>query len=279
MKVTVVMDNTAPTGAPSPFTAEHGLSLLIELPGKKILMDTGQTGNVVRNLSLLKVHPAEIDAVVLSHGHFDHTGGLAELLRHRGGKSVPVYAHPSVFQERYSRKGDTRRFAGLPFPQAYLTGLGAEWRLYETPVEIIPGLWFSGSIPRQTDFESGDSHLVLVDEQDHCCQDPITDDAVLFFRDGEKLMVISGCAHSGFVNIVKFGFELTGTAKLQGWIGGTHLGPASEEQKNKSLAFIQSLDIDFLAANHCTGFEVMCLLRQMLGEKFIPAFVGTVIER
>lgn len=277
MKVTVVMDNMAATGAAMPFVAEHGLSLLIEIHGRKVLMDTGQTGNVVGNLSLLNIHPRQIDAIVLSHGHYDHTGGLAEFLRHRGA-AISVYAHPSIFQERYSRKGEERRFAGLPFPKAYLTGLGAEWRLHEEPFEILPGLWFSGSIPRQAEFEQGDPRLILLDEHEHCCQDSISDDSVLFYKEGDSLTVISGCAHSGFVNIVTYGRRLTGAVKLKGWIGGTHLGPVSQEQKSKSLDFIRSLDIDFLAANHCTGFEVMCMLRQMLGEKFIPAFVGTVIE-
>ena len=277
MRITVVIDNMAPTGAPKPFLAEHGLSLLIETKEKTILMDTGQTGAVVRNLSLLGIHPKDVDTVVLSHGHHDHAGGLAEFLRNRN-RPVPVIAHPGIFSDRYSVKGDVRRYAGIPFSQAALTSMGAEWLFTDKPVEVCPGLWFSGQIPRQTDYEQGDGNLVVFNEAGCACHDVINDDAVLYYQDTEGLVVISGCAHSGLVNIVRNGLTLTGAAKLKGWIGGTHLGPVADGQKTATLDFIDSMNVKFLAANHCTGFAVMSILQQRLGQRFIPGFVGTVID-
>lgn len=277
MKVTVVVDNSVPTSAKSPFLGEHGLSLLLETGTKKILVDAGQSGAVVHNLSLLGFHPGELDAIAISHGHYDHTGGLPHVLRHRR-KPVSVYAHSGIFDKRYSVAGDSRSYIGVPFAKEDADMLGAEWILTDEPLEISPGLWFSGSMPRVTSFEQGDTRLVMPDAHGCDCQDLIRDDTVLYYSGEQGLVVIGGCTHSGLVNAVKYGFELTGQAKLAGWIGGTHLGPVSREQQNLTLSTLEKYSPNFIAANHCTGFDMMAELKARFGKKFIPAFVGTVIE-
>jgi len=249
MKVTVVIDNAVPPSIRGPFVAEHGLSLLIENDGKRILFDTGQSGAVVNNLSLLGVHPASLDAVVLSHGHYDHVGGLMRVLQH-AAKPMPVYAHPDIFQTRISTAGK-RHFIGIPFTEPQLSNLGAQWVLSKQPVEIIPGLWFSGEIPRQTDYEKGDTRL-LTCESDGCChEDPILDDISLFHASAQGLRVIGG---------------------------GTHLAPVSAEQQNETMDAVAGFVPELIAANHCTGFAMMAALLARFGDRFIPAFVGTVIE-
>ena len=156
MKVTVVIDNAIPfSSAKHPFLAEHGLSLLIELSGKKVLFDAGQSSAVVSNLNLLGVRPSDLDMLVVSHGHFDHTGGIFHVLQH-ARKKVPVYGHKKIFEARYSLAGQQRRFIGIPHTQEQLTSLGAEWCFVDKPTEIVPGLWMSGEIPRTIDYETGD---------------------------------------------------------------------------------------------------------------------------
>jgi 7,8-dihydropterin-6-yl-methyl-4-(beta-D-ribofuranosyl)aminobenzene 5'-phosphate synthase len=277
MKVTVVVDNAVPFGTRQPFLAEHGLSLLIEHAGKKILFDTGQTSAVISNLSLLNLRPSELDMVILSHGHHDHTGGIFHVLRH-ARKQIPVYAHKKVFQERYSVAGAERRFIGIPYRQELLTALGAEWRLVDKPAEILPGLWMSGHIPRTTDFEAGDPKLVTCAAGGCDCQDNIEDDISLFYAGPRGLVVIGGCTHAGLVNTVQYGLEVMGTSRLAGWIGGTHLGPLSKEQQGKTLARLRSFGPELVAANHCTGFAMMAILSECFGSRFIPAFVSTVME-
>ena len=180
MKITVVIDNAVLLMTRQPFLAEHGLSLLIEHAGKKILFDTGQSSAVVSNLALLNVLPSELDMLVLSHGHQDHTGGIFHVLQ-RVRKQIPVYADKKVFQARYSVAGSQRRFIGLPYKQELLTSLGAEWRFVDQPTEIIPGLWMSGRIPRGTDFEAGDPKLVTCAPDGSDCQDNFEDDTSLFY--------------------------------------------------------------------------------------------------
>lgn len=276
MKATVVMDNSVPTNQRIPFRGEHGFSLLLEHESKKILFDTGQTAAVVHNLSLLHVQPSEIDALVLSHGHYDHTGGLYHLLQH-GRKRYPLYAHSDIFTPRFSVTKDSRHFVGMPYVKDQFTTLGVEWQLGKEPRELAPNLWFSGQIPRRTDFEPGDTRLVTCCG-DEDCPDQIIDDISLYYLTGKGLVVIGGCTHSGLVNTVSYGLELTGAKRLYGWIGGTHLGPVGTEQQTKTLDTLESFQPEFVMAGHCTGFPMMAELSRRFGSRFIPAFVSATAE-
>ena len=278
VKITVVVDNLMPLAATSPFLAEHGLSMLVEFGGERLLLDTGQSTAIVHNLGLLGIAPATLDAIVLSHGHYDHTGGLLTILQH-ARKTTPVYAHTDAFQSHFSLSNGQRRYVGIPYPKELLVTAGAEWHAVEAPFELRPGVWLSGSVPRTTDFEKGDARLVVADRQDGCdCQDDVQDDMALFLVGSKGLVVVSGCTHSGLVNMVQYGLQLTGCTRLQGWIGGTHLGPVGSAQQEQTIARLLDFQPDFVAANHCTGFAMMARLQQTFGERFIAAGVGTVIE-
>jgi len=277
MKITVVVDNTVPMSAKSPFLAEHGYSLLIEYDTKKILFDAGQSQAVVHNLSLLGTSPTELDALVLSHGHYDHAGGLLHVLQH-GHKQLPLYAHSDIFIPRFSVAGGIRQFIGIPYQKEQLSSLGVDWQLGKSTREIFPALWFSGQIPRRTDYESGDGKLVTSCGNGCDCQDGIDDDVALYYVKNGDLIVIGGCTHSGLVNTVRYGLEVTGAKRLRGWIGGTHLGAVSKEQQEKTLLFIEEMQPEFIMAAHCTGFDMMAELRNRFGNRFIPGVVSTVVE-
>lgn len=275
MKVTIVVDNCVPISTPSPFLAEHGSSILLEFGGTKILVDTGQSNAVIHNLSLLGIHPGELDAIFLSHGHYDHAGGLFHILKCRR-KPIPVYAHPHIFKQRVSLVGG-RYHIGIPHLREELTSLGAVWQFDEKTSEVFRNLWYSGEVPRITDYEFGDTRLVT-DNEGCDCQDDIEDDTSLFYKSANGLVVIGGCSHSGLVNTIQYGLQVTGENKLLGWIGGTHLGPVSVDQQNKSLGYLEQLSPEFIAANHCTGFPMMSELHQRFGKRFIPAFVSVSIN-
>jgi 7,8-dihydropterin-6-yl-methyl-4-(beta-D-ribofuranosyl)aminobenzene 5'-phosphate synthase len=284
LKITVVVDNNVPPGAKGPFRGEHGLSVLLETGVRKVLFDAGPSDIILHNLMLLGVHPKEIDAVVLSHGHYDHTGGLGALLT-MAGKRMPVYSHPGVFQLRYSLTGGSCRYVGIPYTREYLTQIGADFQAVESPVELLPNLWISGAVPRETAYEEVDANMVIPNQECGCCETPepyikdqITDDMALYLRCAEGLMVLGGCAHSGIINMVNHGLKVTGSIKVHGLMGGTHLGPASEAQQNATLASLQWFAPNFVASNHCTGFAMMAKLSQVFEKKFIPAFCGTSIE-
>ncbi|MBP2664362.1 MAG: beta-lactamase domain protein [Firmicutes bacterium] len=276
MKVTVVMENNVPARIRRPYLAEHGLSMLLDTGNKLYLFDTGQTSAVIHNLSLLGVHPSALDGIILSHGHYDHTGGLYAILTH-AKKKIPVYANDGIFVPRFSRSQDDCSYIGVPYPKDLLISLGAEFNFLQAPLQLNSNLWISGPVPRKTE-EKGDSRLVT-----RCCEgcettDTIPDDLSLYCQTPNGLVVICGCAHAGLVNILRYGFELTDQKRLHGIIGGTHLGGVSDEQCLTSLKEIEKLNPDFVAANHCTGFNVMARLQDLLKDRFIPAFVGTIIN-
>ena len=277
-RATIVVDNCVPIGASAPFIGEHGLSMLLETQDKRLLLDAGQSSVVVHNLGLLGVPPMSIDLIAISHGHYDHTGGLYPLLS-QARKTLPLYLHEDAFRPRYAISNGNRKFVGIPHRREQLIALGADMRMLREPAEVMPGLWLSGPVPRSTGFETGDAHLVVHDDTSDCdCQDEIRDDMALFFKGSKGLVVVSGCTHSGLVNMVQYGLAVTGSTRLQGWIGGTHLGPVSGSQQDQTIAALLAFAPDFVAANHCTGFLMMSRLHQAFGDRFIPAFVGTVIE-
>lgn len=272
MKITVVIENNVPFSCGLPLLAEHGVSMLIETAGRRILYDTGESGAVLHNLTVLGIAPESLDAIVISHGHYDHTGGLLAVLR-AARKTVAVYAHPGIFAERWSLARGGRRPIGIPYARSYITGAGGDWHLCEAPAEVAPGVWFSGAIPRVTEYERGDTRLVQNGEPD-----PHVDDTVLYCTGARGLVVVSGCAHSGLVNAVRHGFSVTGQDRLQAWIGGTHLGPVGPEQQERTIAQLVDWQPDLVAANHCTGFPMASRLQTTFGERFVPAFAGVAVD-
>ncbi|HWR40128.1 MAG TPA: MBL fold metallo-hydrolase [Patescibacteria group bacterium] len=274
MKATVIMDNCVYHGRT--MKAEPGMSLLLEEEGRKILVDVGVSGATVDNLVALGVHPREVDALVISHGHWDHTGGLERLLT-AACKSLPVYIHPLAFQERYSLSGDQHKHVGIPFHRESLASLGAEFHWVDMPFAVTDKLWVSGSVPRIFPGESGDPNLVLPGSAGWV-NDTVADDMSLFYKGEQGLTVISGCAHAGLRNTVAYGLQVTGCERLHGWIGGTHLGMVNREQQQMTMEALAAWQPLFIAANHCTGFPMQAELSRRFPASFRAMAVGTTLE-
>ncbi|MGQ9497966.1 MAG: MBL fold metallo-hydrolase [Desulfotomaculales bacterium] len=275
LKVTVLSENTV--GAPLGLVGEWGLALLVETADARVLLDTGAQGHVVANAALLGADLRAVDALVLSHGHYDHTGGLRAFLEVRG--RLPVYAHPRLFDYHYSTVPQ-RRYIGVPFRRAELESLGADFTWVSEPREIAPGLWVSGEVPRRTPFEKGDSRLISLEAPGAVGgkPDPLYDDMSLYAVTPAGLVIVLGCAHAGVVNIIEHARETTGVDRVHGVIGGTHLGPVDEEQRRETIDYLKKLDLRFLAANHCTGLPTIAALAQVFGPRFKYAPAGAVFE-
>lgn len=270
LKITVLSENTV--GVPMGLTGEWGLAMLVETAGMKILFDTGEKGGLLNNAATLGIELKSVDALVMSHGHYDHSGGMQAFLSLRG--QLPVYVHPDFFTPHYGNP-DKPRFIGVPFCKELLTGLGANFILTREPRELMPGVWISGEIPRKTDFEKIDRGLFCLDHNGRKVPDALLDDMSLFCVVPGGLVIILGCAHAGLVNIIEHARAVTGVSKVFGIIGGTHLGPAPFAQQEATINFLQDLQLQLLAPNHCTGQPVMAWLAGVFGPRFHFAPAGS----
>lgn len=268
LKITVLSENTV--GVSLGLTGEWGLAQLVETAGMKILFDTGGQGCLLANAVTLGVDLKSIDALVMSHGHYDHTGGMRAFLRLRG--RLPVFAHPDFFNSHYSNI-DKPHYIGVPFCKEELESSGAEFIFTREPREIAPGAWISGEVPRKTDFEKGDSRLFCLENGINKVPDPLHDDMSLYCVTPKGLVIILGCAHAGLANIVEHARKVTGVNQVYGIIGGTHLWPMTVAQQEATITFLQGLNLQLLAPNHCTGQPMMARLAGMFGScfRFAPA--------
>lgn len=278
LKVTILVENTV--GVPLGLLSEWGLSMHLDFGDERILFDTGEQGNLISNAQILGCDLRQVDRLILSHGHYDHTGGLLKFLQYRG--RVPVYAHPDLFTGHYGRKIDRQgnkknRYIGVSYCQELLESTGAEFHWHREPVELRPGIWLSGEIPRESAFECVDKGLVTV-KGEQVVQDLIPDDLSLFYLTDQGLIILLGCAHSGLVNIVEHAKRVTGEDRVQAIIGGTHLGPAAPDQQEQTIEYLKGLNLACLAPNHCTGLPMLSKLAAEFSDIFVWASAGKTLE-
>ena len=271
-RITVLVENTA---AGQNLLAEHGLSYWIELGARRILFDTGQ-GMVLRhNAHKLGIPLETADTVVLSHGHYDHTGGLEEMLR--TAPSLTLYCHPFALSPRYIRQANgTAREIGMP--QSTATAAQSWPRVVWTTslTEICPGLYATGPIPRSTAFE--DTGGPFFEDEAMERPDTFPDDQALYVETKHGTLVLLGCAHAGIINTLRYVIELTGHRPVWGVAGGTHLVSASPERMNRTIDELRKLNMRRLMPAHCTGFFAMARLEQEFPACYLPCPVGTTID-
>jgi 7,8-dihydropterin-6-yl-methyl-4-(beta-D-ribofuranosyl)aminobenzene 5'-phosphate synthase len=265
IRITTLNENTANYG----FLAEWGLSILVEVDGMRILMDTGLSFSVVHNAQLMGVDLSTIDRILLSHGHADHTGGLREVLKIKG--KVEVIAHPDVWASKYTRRAGQKeeQYIGMPFSREELESRGARFNLTREPVYISENIMTTGEIPMVSGYEEVENNL-FIKKGDALYQDQLADDLALLIDTDFGLVVILGCAHRGIVNTLRRAQSLTGKELVYAAIGGTHLFRASEERIGQTIADLKQMGIQKLGVSHCTGFRASAqLVREFEGIFFL----------
>jgi 7,8-dihydropterin-6-yl-methyl-4-(beta-D-ribofuranosyl)aminobenzene 5'-phosphate synthase len=274
LRITTLSENTAGKGE---FLGEWGLSILVETGGAAILFDTGQTFSAVHNADTLKANLTRVTKIVLSHGHYDHTGGLRDALR-RIGREVEIIAHPDIWQEKWAwRQGEPNRYIGVPFHRKELESLGASFILSRKSVKISDNIMTTGEVSMVTDFEQIDSDL-FVRTGSRWHPDELLDDQALVINTEAGLVVILGCAHRGIINTLYHARKLTGKEKIHTVIGGSHLVGASEERLWQTVDALRQLNIQKLGLCHCTDLPAASVLAQEFSEVFFFNKAGKVIE-
>ena len=258
---------------------EHGFAAYLETERGNYLFDTGRGQTLIPNLLHFDKDPLSIQKIILSHGHQDHTGGLASILELLG--EVEVLAHPDVFSTRYhvSQKDgkEVRRFAGMKFKRAYLESLGGKFILEKSYRRVTREMFLTGEVPRMTSFEKGDAKL-FAESGGNLIPDPFLDDQSLVIESPKGLVLLLGCAHSGMINILEYIFEKTGRDQVYAILGGTHLDFASPLQVEETIAALKKYKVEHIGVSHCTGLKAASRLSTEFRESFFFGQVGETLE-
>jgi 7,8-dihydropterin-6-yl-methyl-4-(beta-D-ribofuranosyl)aminobenzene 5'-phosphate synthase len=199
------------------------------------------------------------------------------LLRKTGPRRV--YAHPEIFSTRFWNGQHEQRDISLPFTRNELEAAGAEFVFIKYFAELAPGIHFSGEIAREAALETGDPHLVRrSDSGDSWTTDPFADDAALAIDTDKGLVILLGCAHAGLINTVEWFRRNLGEPRIHAIVGGTHLGPASDEQFSATVDYLARLEFDRLGVSHCTGQIRSAQLYAKFPNKVFFANVGTTVK-
>lgn len=261
--------------------AEHGWSVWLETPSGPFLFDTGLGNTLQRNANFFGIPLTQARAILHSHHHVDHTGGLLDALlasSRAGRERIPVYAHPDLFKASFMERAGKLSFIGLPHTRGALEAAGADFRLTTAWQEIAPGMYLTGEVPRRHAYEIGDLSMKHYDSAGQIVVDPVRDDQTIVFEQPEGLFVVLGCSHAGLINILDYIRERTGRGDFHTIMGGTHLGPVGQEQVDQTIAALHTFEIAHFGVSHCTGPKVAARLAHEFGDRFFFCSVGTVVE-
>jgi len=268
--------------------AHHGLSLLITAyvgsQTRTLLFDAGPAAaTFVRNTEILGVDFAAIEAVVLSHGHWDHAGGLLaaveSIAKNRTGNGLDCYVHPGMFAQRATKRPDGKLYVNelVPNPDT-LTKAGANVINTREPQVLASGAFYvSGEIPRVTSYEAGvPNHLRRSADGQSWDPDPlIMDERFVSVQVKDKgQFVFSACSHAGLINVLTHARSLFPSVPLYGAMGGLHLSGINERVIPQTIADLKQFSLKLLAPGHCTGWRALSVMAREFGDELVPSAVG-----
>ncbi|NOY75076.1 MAG: MBL fold metallo-hydrolase [Kiritimatiellaeota bacterium] len=272
-KITILVDNTAS----GKLVGEHGLSSLIEKDETMILFDAGQGEAFAYNIDALGVDLAELAHIVFSHGHYDHTGGIARLAETAELAAV-VHMHPAALDAKFAREPDgTAKSIGISKSnREWLLSRGDDLHLSKHPVEIAPGVLTTGEIPEIFSQESCSTRFRLDKELTQI--DDMADDMSLFMRTDAGTVVVLGCCHRGLANTLAHITMIAETDEIAAVIGGTHLRNADRARLDFTVETVKKHHVKRFVATHCTGIKSAEYLKEKLPDVFTAGFAGMTME-
>jgi 7,8-dihydropterin-6-yl-methyl-4-(beta-D-ribofuranosyl)aminobenzene 5'-phosphate synthase len=279
VQITLLIEDSNSPAKPN-LKAEHGLAYLIKAKiddnEVTVMMDTGPTPEaLLHNVDEMNINLQNIDVIALSHGHYDHTGGLVSALK-RMKKRVPVIAHTTVFGPKLKIM-PYLKFIGAPCNASEVESAGGIPLLAADPVKIADGITTTGEVPRRTAFEQVRGFWTV--QNGKFLEDIMPDDQSLIIDVKKKgLVVVAGCAHSGIINIIKHAQEITGNSKVYAVLGGFHLVNADAKRIQTTVDELKKVDPEFVGPCHCTGKKAIKKIAEAFGDRCRILHTGDVIE-
>jgi len=276
IKITVLVENAA--GGRGLY-GEHGLSYLIEAGGQKVLLDAGQSDLVVKNALAMGVDLSNLDSIILSHGHYDHTGGFDAVLDQLAGE-VKIYLHPAALDPKYKLTTD-RESVDIGTSDKAIESIKtarniSRCKWTQAPTRIAEVLTATGYVRRRNDFE--DTGGAFYADADCKEKDFIADDQSLFFNSSDGVVVVLGCCHAGIVNTLDYIAELAGSDKIYAVIGGMHLLRAKDDRLEKTMEAFKKYDVQMIVPAHCTGMKAVAKFWNTFPGKCAECKVGSKFE-
>lgn len=265
MKITTLIENLV---YHPDLVSEHGLSLYIDTGRRRLLFDTGQSDGFFLNSKILDIDLTKADALIISHGHYDHTGGLVSFLRQNN--HAPVYLKQKALDKKYN---NARKLIGSPsIPEKYMHRI----HFVEKLTEIDEGVYIVPTIPIVQSNDTSFSHF-YTDNGEGLVDDEFNDELFLAIADRGKLSVLSSCSHRGISNILAEGQKLF-DLPLHLVAGGFHLMGASQEQLNSVYSFLSHSNPERIGICHCTGVENFTAMVKAFGNKVFYNYTGNIIK-
>ena len=260
--------------------AEHGLSVYIESHGKKILFDAGATNLFIVNAAEMKVDLSDVDLAVVSHGHYDHTGGFPDFIKLN--EKAKIYIHKNAFRESYGMEDGKMDEEPCSIKWAERDRLAIEPRLSYTDgvTMITEDIAITGTVPVDEDFAPTENFFYRQesDESGELITDDMSHEQCLVIREEKGLYVFSGCSHRGVVNAVNAAKAIFPGERIAVLVAGMHLYSASEEDREQVVSQMVAENMDCIMPVHCTGIKAICDLKAALGDKCIAATAGDKYE-
>lgn len=271
--ITVLSEDTAGGRG---LLAEHGVAFWVKADSRCILFDTGQGMVISHNAEALGIDLSTADDVVISHGHYDHVGGLPDVLERL--QKANLYVHPAAFEAKFAKAADgAGQPAGSPITDAdAIRSRVADVVLTTGPTQVTDGVWVTGEIPRRSGFEDTGGPFYL--DEGCTVPDPLVDDQALYVESREGVVVLLGCAHAGLVNTLDYVAELAGCDRIHAVLGGMHLLNASEERIAASLKSLERYDVQHIGAAHCTGLRAVVALVNSRPDRFVRLAAGSGVQ-
>ena len=281
VKVTTLADNVV---YDSRLLGQFGFSAYLEIrdrSGKKhsMIFDAGRNKTALLfNIKTLKLDLSQLEYIVISHGHYDHTSATVELIR-KSKRKVKVIAHPNAFFPKFKIEKGKRKPHGIPKGEGKAYILKAGGQIVETAesFEVIAGVLTSGEIRRATRFEKITwKNRTLIDGK--LVKDHVLEDQALFINiEKHGVLVLLGCAHAGLINTLQSALDVTKT-RLYGFIGGTHLIRPKENRLRETLSKLKEFDLKLMSPSHCTGHKSIAAINQAFPEAFVLNYTGRTID-
>jgi len=261
MKITTIVDNIVYDGK---LVAEHGFSIYLNDDNYKVLFDTGQTDILINNAEILKVDLSDIDAVVISHGHYDHTGGLQAFCK--VNSKAKIYIKPQALLEKYN---GTDKYIGIPFNTELIKD---RFVFVEIDVHLTNNIVIVSNIKIS---KAKDTHFkkMLIKNDNLFCSDTFEDELFIAVKNENGLVVITGCSHRGITNIAETTEELF-SMPISYMIGGFHLKNEKITKVIEVIELLNTKNVDTIVLAHCTGVEMFKVITETFKGKVIYNFIG-----